>query len=241
MKVEIWSDITCPWCGLGNHSLDRAVERSEHGEEVDVVHRSFQLDPSLPTEQTLTARQMLKNKYGMSDGQAQAATRQVEDLAKQEGLAPYIVLDNRLGNTALAHEFLAYATTQGKHTAAWHRMFRAYFGQAHPIFDIDALLDLADDLGLDRDETRQALEDHRFRQQVEDDADQAQRLGARGVPFILVDGRYAISGAQKTDILLRTLRQAWDETHQPIAVTGDAEGICGPDGCVLPADQPASA
>jgi len=241
VKVEIWSDVLCPWCGLGNHRLDQAVQRFEHGEQIEVVHRSFQLDPSRPSGTTLTTRQMLAKKYGMNDAQAEAGARQIEALAEQDGLAPYIVLDNTIGNTGLAHEFLAYASTQGKHAEAWRHMFRAYFGQARPIFDVDALLDLAGELGLDRDSTRQALQEHRFRQQVEDDARHAQRLGASGVPFTVVDGRYAISGAQDTGTLLRLLEQAWDETHQPVSLTEDATGACGPDGCALSVDHPARA
>lgn len=242
MKVEIWSDIICPWCGLGNHRLDKAVERFEHGDDVEVIHRSFQLDPSLPSGPAMTPRQMLKQKHGLADAQVEAATRKVETLAQQDGLSPYFVLDNKIGNTQLVHEFLAHATAQGKHTEAWYRTFRAYFGEVRSVFDVDALLDLAAELGLDRDSTRQALEDRRFRPQVEDDARQAQRLGARGVPFTVIDGQYAVSGAQDTDTLLGALRQVWDETHPasaPTPLAQDAEGLCGPDGCEVPGDHPA--
>ncbi|WP_158851289.1 DsbA family oxidoreductase [Saccharothrix deserti] len=213
MRVEIWSDIICPWCGLGNHRLDRAVERFEHGADVEVVHRSFPLDPSMPSGPVMTAREMLKTKHGMDDDQVEAATGHVRELAERDGLTPYIVADNTVGNTALVHEFLAYATDRGKHTEAWHRTFRAYFGSAHPVFEIDGLLDLAAELGLDRDETRQVLEDRRYRDQVEDETRQAQRLGARGVPFIVVDGQYAVSGAQDTETLLDVLRQVWAKSH----------------------------
>ncbi|MFD7405252.1 DsbA family protein [Streptomyces sp. NPDC059866] len=241
MKVEIWSDLTCPWCGLANHRLDQAVERFPHGGDIELIHRSFPLDPDLPSSPAVPARQMLKQKYGMDDAQAEAATRRVEVLAEREGLRPYIVLDNKKANTHLAHEFMAHATTQGKHAEARHLGFRAYFGEARSLFDVDALLELSDELGLDRDETRQTLVERRYRQQVQDEARRAATLGARGAPFLLIDGRHAISGAQDTGTLLDVFQQVWDATHPQLVQTlaEDAEAICGPDGCVLPADHAA--
>ncbi|MFI9611024.1 DsbA family protein [Streptomyces sp. NPDC052023] len=241
MNVEIWSDLTCPWCGLANHRLDKAVERFAHGGDIELIHRSFPLDPDLPTSPALPTRQLLKQKYGMNGAQAEAATHRVEVLAEGEGLKPYIVLDNTVANTQLAHEFLAHATTQGKHAEAWHLSFRAYFGEARSLFDVDALLELSDELGLDRDETRQALLERRYRQQVHDEVRRAATLGAKGVPFLLVEGRHTLSGAQDTDTLLRVFQQVWDAAHPPViqSLAEDNEAICGPDGCVLPADHAA--
>ncbi|GGS91101.1 DsbA family oxidoreductase [Streptomyces chromofuscus] len=243
MKVEIWSDLTCPWCGLAGHRLDRAVERFAHGGDVELIHRSFPLDPDLPSSPAVPTRQALKQKYGMDDAQAEAATRRVEVLAEREGLRPYIVLDNKKAGTQLAHEFLAHATAQGKHAEAWRLTFRAYFGEAHSLFDVDALLELSDELGLDREETRQVLVERRFRQQVRDEARRAGTLGARGVPFLVIDGQYAVAGAQDTETFLDVFQQVWDATHPQLVQTpdGDADGVCGPDGCVLPGDHAARA
>lgn len=244
MKLEIWSDVVCPWCGLGAHRLEQALQRFEHGDEVEVIHRSFVLDPTLPSAPGVSAREMLRRKYGMGDAQIEASTRRIEAMAEREGLVPYVVGDNTVANTQLAHELLAYATAQGKNAEAWQRMFRAYFGEARSVFDVDALVELADELGLDPAATRQALADHTFRQQVEDEAHEAQALGARGVPFIVVDRRYAVAGAQDVDTLLGVLQTVWNETHTPLAPTplaDDAEAICGPDGCAVPDDQPARA
>ncbi|MFI9616991.1 DsbA family protein [Streptomyces sp. NPDC052023] len=237
--MEIWSDLTCPWCGLGSHRLDKAVERFAHGGDIEVVHRSFPLDPDLPSSPAVPTRQLLKQKYGMDDAQAEAAARRVEDLAEREGLRPYVVLENKKANTQLAHEFLAHASAQGKHAEAWHLGFRAYFGEVRSLFDVDALLELSDELGLDRNETRQALADRRFRQQVQDETRRAKELGARGAPFLVIDGRYAISGARDADTLLGVFQQVWDATHSPLIQTPveDTDGICGPEGCALPADH----
>ncbi|MFI0408886.1 DsbA family protein [Actinomadura sp. 3N508] len=239
MKVEIWSEITCPWCGLGGHRLGRALERFEHGGHVEVIHRSFPLGSGLPEDRTLSVREFLLAKYGVLPGQA--GVPDIEAMAAAEGLTPYRVLDNRVGNTDLAHEFLAHASAEGKNGEAWNLLFRAYFGNAEPIFTLDDLLGLAGEIGLDRERTRQVLADRRYRRQVQQDAHQAQRLGATGAPFTVIDGRYALAGAQDTGTLLGILRQAWDETHPAVPVAGSDAAICGPDGCAVPADHTAHA
>jgi predicted DsbA family dithiol-disulfide isomerase len=238
VKVEIWSEIACPWCGLGGHRLGRAVERFEHSGHVEVVHRSFPLGSGLSEDRTLSVREFVLAKYGVNLGQA--GVPDIEGTAAAEGLAPYRVLDNRVGNTDLAHEFLAHASAEGKNGEAWNLLFRAYFGEAESIFTLDDLLGLAGGIGLDREQTRQVLADRRYRRQVQQDAHQAQQLGATGAPFTVVDGRYALAGAQNTGTLLGILRQVWDQP-QPTVVVAANDAACGPDGCAVPADHPARA
>ncbi|WP_445062658.1 DsbA family oxidoreductase [Streptomyces sp. SAS_260] len=235
MKVDIWSEVTCPWCGLGHHRLQRAVERFEHASEVEVVHHSFPLSSSFPEDRTFSVREALLRRHGVSGGQAEASTRRIEALAAAEGLSPYRVLGNQVGNTDLAHEFLAHASAQGKNREAWDAIFDTYFGKAEPVFSLEDLLALSDTLGLDREQTRQALAQHHCREQVRDDAAHARRLGATGAPFIVIDGRYGVPGAQDSGTLLDLLRTAWDDTHPPIPVAGDGDApVCGPDGCAVP-------
>ncbi|MFC8567315.1 DsbA family protein [Streptomyces sp. NPDC057245] len=239
MKIEIWSEIACPWCGLGSHRLDRAVERFEHSGQVAVVHRSYPLGSGLPEDRTLSVREFVLAKYGAIPGQA--GVPDIEGMAAAEGLAPYRVLDNRVGNTDLAHEFLALASAEGKNGEAWNMIFRAYFGQAESIFTPDDLLGFSDKLGLDREHTHQVLADRRYRRQVQEDAHRAQQLGATGAPFTVIDGRYTVPGAQDTDTLLGILRQVWDETHPTALVPDKDAAVCGPDGCAVPADHTAHA
>ncbi|GIH25734.1 protein disulfide-isomerase [Acrocarpospora phusangensis] len=234
MKIEIWADVTCPWCGLGNHRLKAALARFEHRDQVEVIHRSFQLDPSTPTGSTVPVFEMLTAKTGMSPAQIAAMTRRVEDMARAEGLSPYNVGGNNVGNTALAHEFLAYATEQGLHSEAWELVFDAYFGRSRSVFTLDDLVALGEEIGLDAAATRRALTEHRHRAQVEQDGAQARRLGATGVPFTVIDDRYGVSGAQDADTMLGILRQAWDAAH-PVALTPvGGSAACGPDGCAIP-------
>lgn len=232
MKLEVWSDIVCPWCGLGNHRLEEALRRFEHRAEVELIHRSFVLDPNIEEGREHPVRDYLGKKYGVGFGQVEAGTRELEAMAAREGLRPYRVLDNKIGSTVPTHEFLAYASSVGKHHEAWSRMFRAFFQEARSIFTREGLLAIASELGLDRAEANEALESRRFRQQVLDETQRARNSGARGVPFALVDGRYVIAGAQDTDTLLRSLQKVWNETHPVVPEPG--VGICGPDGCALP-------
>src|SRR5277367_4747663 len=167
MQVDVWADVICPWCGLGSHRLEAALERFPHRDEVQVTHHSFQLDPGAPPGSSEPVREMLR----------------IEGLADAEGLRPYHVLDNRVGSTALAHELLAYAADQGKQAEAWHRLFTAYFGEARPIFSVDDLVSLAGEIGLDPEDAREALVSRRYAARVADEGREAAELGATGVPF----------------------------------------------------------
>jgi predicted DsbA family dithiol-disulfide isomerase len=167
------------------------VQRFEHGDEVEVIHRSFPLGDGYPVGSTISVREATLRRYGLAGARLEASTGQIEAMAEQEGLSPYRVLDNHVGNTRLAHEFLAHASAAGKNRGAWDAIFRAYFGQARPIFGLEDLLGLADEIGLQREKTRRVLTEGRFTQQVQDDPESAQRLGSTGAPHIVVDGRYA--------------------------------------------------
>jgi predicted DsbA family dithiol-disulfide isomerase len=214
LKIEVWADIICPWCGLGNHRLDNALAQFAHRDRLQVHHRSFQLNPAAPVGESMPARQMLLEVAGMSERQIGTSMWRIEGLAAHEGLAPFHVSDNRVGNTSLAHELLAYATDRGWHVEAWRAMFDSYFARAADIFTVDGLVGLAHGWGLDPKEARDALESRRYRGRVDADARDATRLGASGVPFVAVDGRYQLSGAQPSSELLAVLDRGWIEQHQ---------------------------
>jgi predicted DsbA family dithiol-disulfide isomerase len=210
MRVEVWSDIICPWCGLGLHRLRAALGRFEHASEVEVVHHSFQLDERAPSGQTESVRAMLRKK-GLTDPQIDGVTARVAQLAEAEGLRPYHVLENRVGNTSLAHELAAWATELGRGGEMWELLFATYFGEAASVFDVESLVPLAVKLNLDPDAAREALSSRRYAKQVTADGRTATELGANGVPFFVVDRKFAIGGAQSADVLLRALEQAWSE------------------------------
>jgi predicted DsbA family dithiol-disulfide isomerase len=210
MRVEVWSDIICPWCGLGLHRLRAALARFEHGADVEIVHHSFQLDERAPLDRTESVRDMLRKK-GLPDAQIDVVTARVSSLAAAEGLQPYRVLENRVGNTSLAHELAAFATEQGRGSEMWDLLFQTYFGEAASVFDIDSLVALAEKLGLDGHAARDALSSRRYAKQVSADGRAANELGANGVPFFVVDRKFAIGGAQSPEVLLQALQKAWSE------------------------------
>lgn len=238
MEIEIWSDLICPFCGLGNQRLDNALRRFAHADSVTVVHRSFELDPAAPVGEVRTVREMLHERYGMSDAQIEMQHSRIRADAAAEGLEPYELTDNNVGSTALAHELLAYASDESVGTEAWHRLYRAYFGEVRSIFTVDALVELAAEIGLDADSTRTVLTDRRYRDRVHADQREAEELGATGVPFIVIDRRYGIAGAQPVDTMLATIERAWDESEPALVTVGDG-AVCGPDGCAVPEGEAA--
>jgi predicted DsbA family dithiol-disulfide isomerase len=234
MRVEIWTDIICPWCGIGHHRLKAALARFGHAEDVELVHRSFQLDERAPLGETMTARQMLRTRKGLSDAQIDAVADRVEALAAADGLRPYIVRENLVGNTSLAHELAAWATELGHEGEVWDALYRAYFGEARSIFEVSALAGLAGELGLDPAQAREALIARTYAPKVLADGREARALGASGVPFVVVDRRYAVPGAQSVDELARVLEKAWQDRPAPLEPAASEAELCGPDGCAVP-------
>ncbi|GGO19069.1 DsbA family oxidoreductase [Micromonospora parathelypteridis] len=235
MKIEFWSDIVCPYCGLMDHRLHQALDRFPYGDQVQVIHRSFQLHPDLP--RAGVSQRELITMAGAPATTVDQVLRPIERAAEAEGLTPYHAVDRTLGPTDFAHELLAYATDQGRGSEIWTAMFRAHFGQARKLWTAEEVLDFAAEVGLDRAGAAEALRSRRYRARVAADQREAQRLGARGAPFLVFDGRFAVPGAIGLDDLLAVITKAWAESHptpQPLPLVGDAEGMCAPDGCVVP-------
>ncbi|MEU6343290.1 DsbA family oxidoreductase [Streptomyces sp. NPDC046977] len=239
MRIEFWSDIVCPYCGLMDHRLRLALERFEHAGEVQVVHRSFQLHPDLPRE-GVTQRQLLRQ-HNVPARDAQRIFASIEGAAHAEGLNPYHALDRTLGPTDYAHELLAYATDRGRGSEVWTAMFRAHFGTRRELWTKNQVLDFAAETGLDREEAAHALDERRYRARVAADQRAAERLGARGMPFITLGGTHAVPGAVGTEALLEAMARAWEAAHpapRPLEVFGAAGDACGPDGCAVPPHRP---
>lgn len=230
MRVDLWTDIICPWCGLGSHQLEQAI--TKFGKDVELVHHSFQLDETSPVGVSEPVALMLEKKKGIPAAQVKQMTARVEQLAEKQGLWPYIVGDNRAGNTSMAHELAAWATEQGKGDAMWKALYKAYFGQARSIFDVESLVTLAQEQGLDGSKAREVLTSRKYAQQVLEDGRVAQRMGVSGVPFVVIDNKYGVSGAQPVEVFVEALTQAWNEREPSAEFPSNA--VCGPDGCELP-------
>ena len=234
MKVEIWSDFVCPFCYIGKRRFEAALEQFPHKESVEVVYKSFQLDPHAKRDGNPNVHDMLAKKYGMTREQAVANTNQITQQAKVVGLTYH--LDRAIQtNTFDAHRLAHFAASKGKLEEMTERLLKAHFTETLHIGDHETLADLAAEVGLDRAEAARVLSDDSFADEVQSDIQEAGRIGVRGVPFFLISGKYAVSGAKPSEVFLEALQKAW-ETNRPITVVGgaNADGTCTDDGCVVP-------
>jgi len=208
MQVEIWSDVVCPWCYIGKRHLEDALGRFEHRDDVEVIWRSYQLDPTAPRVREIDQLTHLSEKYGIPREQAQAMQARVVGIAAEAGLT-YHLDEARAGNSFDAHRLVHLAAESGLADAMEERLFLAYMTEAQPIGEVDTLRALAIDIGLDAAAIDDVLATDRYADEVVDDIDVARRLGITGVPFFVIDRQFGVSGAQRADVLLGALEEAW--------------------------------
>lgn len=237
MRVEIWSDIACPWCYVGKARFEKALDAFPHRDEVEVVHRSFELDPGRAKGDIQPVLKMLTKKYGMSEAQAQAGEENLGAQAAAEGLA-YRTRDRDHGNTFDMHRLLHFAKERGRQDELIGLLYKANFAEERTVFnDDERLVELAVAAGLDADASREVLADPKaYADEVRADEREAAELGANGVPFFVLDRKYGVSGAQPAEVFAQALTQAWGERPLLKLIqdgAADAEA-CGPDGCAVP-------
>jgi len=237
--VEVWSDVVCPWCYVGKRRFEAALSRFAHRDQVEVRWRSFQLDP---TTVSATARaagpsddhaRVLAAKFGMPLPQAVSMLEELSATAAAEGLDfhPEVQVP---ANTLDAHRVLHLAAERGVQGAVKERLLLAHFTQGEALGDAETLVRLAAEAGLDPDEVRTVLAGDRYADAVHADVAEASALGARGVPFFVVDRRYGVAGAQPAEQFLAVLEQAWAERVPTVLVpAGGTADACGPDGCAI--------
>jgi predicted DsbA family dithiol-disulfide isomerase len=232
LRIDIWSDIACPWCYIGKRHLEQALETFEHKDDVEIVWRAFELDPGAPKlREAVPNAERLAQKYRVSVDQAHAMMERVIDAGKKAGLDMKLH-DSKSGNTFDAHRLLHWAGTLGKQDAMKERLMRAYQSEGAVISNPDVLVGLAADIGLDATEARAVMDSDRYATDVRADEQLASELGITGVPFFVLAGKLGVSGAQPADTLKQVLARAWAERPQLETVT-DGEA-CGPDGCAVP-------
>ena len=214
MRVDIWSDLVCPWCYVGKRRFEKALADFDHRGDVQVVHRSFQLNPAAPVGKTSPRREALMAKYGLSEEQVDAMNARMEQTAAEEDLH-YDLAGGVTGNTFDAHRLLHLAHDRGRQDEVIERLYRAYFTEQRSLFDHDSLVELAGEAGLDRDEVRRMLSGTDYAAAVERDIDEARTLGATGVPFFVMDHRYGVAGAQPPHDFRQALDRAWADAHEP--------------------------
>jgi predicted DsbA family dithiol-disulfide isomerase len=212
VTVEIWSDVVCPWCYIGENRFEQALAEFPNRDQIKVVHRSFQLDPSTPRDTRETVDEMLSKKYRVSPERAAQMSNQVISVAAADGLP--MRADRFTANTYDAHRLVHFATTKGL------------------VGDTDTLVELAVEVGLDADETRKVLESDAFSAEVDADLRRAAGFGIQGVPFFVFDEKFGVSGGQAKEVFTQAITKAWEEA-KPLTLFGNGE-VCGPDGCEVP-------
>ncbi|QYJ04472.1 DsbA family oxidoreductase [Nocardioides panacisoli] len=234
MRIEIWSDVVCPWCYIGKRRWEGALAEFEHADQVEVVWRSFQLDPGASTEPGPVAAEHLGRKYGGGSDAGRDMVDRMEAVAAEEGMV-WRHHESRPVNTVDAHRLLHLALAESGTTVQAtlkEELLAAYFVRAENIADHEVLRTAAEKAGLPADRVADVLASGEYRQDVFADQDQAHEYGAGGVPFAVVDGRYGVSGAQPAATLLEVLHKAWEAAHPVVEMTGAAGAdVCGPDGC----------
>lgn len=212
MRVEVFFDVACPWCYIAMRRLERALETFEHREEVEVVWRSFELAPDMPSRVAYTTAEQLIHVKGIAPGDAQRMIDKVTQLAAAVGLEMrFDIL--KLFNTRKAHELIHFAGLFGKHGEMKERLFRANFTEGRELGDIDVLVEIAVEVGLDPIAVREALVSGHCVDAVMADEQRAKAIGAPSVPYFVFDGGQALFGARRTEILRAMLQQVWREQH----------------------------
>ncbi|WP_430591739.1 DsbA family oxidoreductase [Humidisolicoccus flavus] len=217
IKVDIWSDVQCPWCYIGKRRFESGVE--QFGGEVDVTYHSYELAPDTPVDFEGSAADYLTQRKGLPLEQVEAMLDNVTGIAKSVGL-DYNFDTVKQTNTGKAHELLHFAKAHGRQIEMNERLLKAYFVEGAHVGELEQLADLAAEVGLDRDEALAALEAGTHRGAVEADLAQANAYGIQGVPFYVIDGKYGVSGAQEAATFADVLTQVLEEKSADTSATG---------------------
>lgn len=209
MKLNIWSDIRCPFCYIGKRKFEHALEKFDHRDKVEVVWRSFQLDPSLKTNPDMNAYDYLAKIKGMTREESVEMHAHVTQVAKDAGLSFHFD-KTVVANSFNGHRLIQLAKRHGLGDAAEEELFKAHFTLGNNIDDIETLVEIGVRIGLEEDKVRTMLASSDCSEDVKRDETEARSIGIRGVPFFIFDDKFAVSGAQSSDTFLQTLEKAWE-------------------------------
>lgn len=232
MKVEIWSDVMCPFCYIGKRKFEKALEQFPERERIEIEWKSFQLNPDMKTEPGRSINDYLSEVKGWEPSYAEEVSNHVTKIASEVGLE-YNMDQAVVANSFDAHRFVQYAKTKGKGDDAEEQLFKAYFTDGKNTADHETLLDLGRAIGLDDVELSKVLEGNQFADHVRKDIYEAQQVGARGVPFFVLDRKYAVSGAQQPETFLGALEKSfaeWEKANPAPLITYAEGATCKPDG-----------
>jgi predicted DsbA family dithiol-disulfide isomerase len=212
MKIEIWSDIACPFCYIGKRKIENAIQRLPQPEEIVVEWKSFQLNPSLQTDPNLNTLAYLAETKGWTMEQTLQMTAQVTTMGKEEGLN-FNFEKTAVANTKRSHRLLHLAKGFNCQNELKEQLFKVYFEEGKNIDDLETLLQCAEQAGIPRAEAKRVLDMHAFEEEIDQDVYESRLIGVQGVPFFVFDRKYGISGAQPDEVFDQTLQQALQESN----------------------------
>ncbi|MCQ6960231.1 DsbA family oxidoreductase [Mucilaginibacter aquariorum] len=232
MKIEIWSDVMCPFCYIGKRRFEDALQQFAHKDSVEIEWKSFQLNPDMVTDPSVNINQYLADAKGWTLDYAQQMNNHVTEMAAEVGLTYH--MDNAVvANSFNAHRFTHLAKKHGLGANAEEALFKAYFTDGKNVDDTDTLIELGTSIGLNAEEVKQTLATDAYADAVKHDIAEAQYLGIKGVPFFVMNSKYGVSGAQAVPVFTQTLEKAFEEwdAEQAKPKLDIIEGpTCGPDG-----------
>lgn len=217
MRIDIWSDVVCPWCYIGKRHLEQALAAFEHRDHVEVVHRSFELDPTAPEVPVETTVESLARKLGTDLAGARELMARADGAAAAAGLVLRHA-DTAHARTVDAHRLLHLAKVEGRQAELVEALLAAYFTRGESMGDHAVLREVAASVGLDPARVAEVLAGEEYADAVRADVQQARAYGATGVPFYVVDGRYGLSGAQPPEVFGQVLERAWADAHPEVGV-----------------------
>ncbi|HEY5368000.1 MAG TPA: DsbA family oxidoreductase [Hanamia sp.] len=230
MDINIWSDIRCPFCYIGKRKFEMALEKFPHKDQVNVVWKSFELDPNLKTNTKISAIEHLSQAKGISKAQAEGMEQHVAAIAKEVGL-DFNSKGTIVANSFNAHRLIQLAKTNRLGNEMEEALFKAYFMEGKNIDDKEALIKMGVSIGLDETDVTEIFTSDVFAKDVKQDETQAQSMGINGVPFFVLNNKYAVSGAQSPETFSEVLEQTWEEFEKenPALIITEGES-CSPDG-----------
>lgn len=213
MQIDLWSDFACPWCALGVYRLDAALERFAHADEVTVVHRAFELDPHAPARRDRSLTEVLARKYGMSPAEVEAGHQRLSALGRAVGVEFHF--DRvQLGSSFDAHRLASAARGTVAEAPLVKALFGAYFTEGQLLSDRSVLLDAASATGMDGNAAAEVVDGDAETGAVRTDEETARQLGITGVPHFVINGAWAIPGAQDVDTMVAVLDKCWDRAER---------------------------
>lgn len=212
MKIEIWSDVACPFCYIGKRRLEEALSTFEHKDNVEIEWKSYLLNPDMATDADKTLNEYLAENKGWTKEYTEQVQGHVTAMAAEVGLEYH--LDKAVpANTKQAHNLIQLAKTKGKGEEMEEVLFRAYFTEGKNLDDTTTLMEIGKGIGLTSDEMETTLNNKSYDSSIEKDIYEGIQIGVKGVPFFVFDNRYGISGAQPLEVFTRTLRQTYEESQ----------------------------